>query len=58
MHYVCVQEKQSVSMNGTEQGEEREFLGFGTNVDISDENIWLRQLQELNKLPKYLRVRG
>ena len=36
---------------------EREFLSFGTNVDISDETIWHHQLQELNKLPTFLRVR-
>ena len=29
---------------------------FGTNVDLSDEEIWCKQLQELNKLPPFLRV--
>lgn len=36
---------------------EREFLSFGTNVDISDGDIWSDQLDELYKLPHFLRVR-
>ena len=35
----------------------REILNFGTNVDLSDEEKWTDQLQELNKLPRFLRVR-
>ena len=34
----------------------RKSLEFGTNVDLSDSKIWSVQLQELNKLPKFLRV--
>ncbi|CAK9297124.1 unnamed protein product [Gordionus sp. m RMFG-2023] len=29
---------------------------FGTNVDLSDEEKWTYQLQELNKLPTFLKV--
>ena len=34
----------------------RKTLEFGTNVDLSDSRTWSVQLQELNKLPKFLRV--
>jgi hypothetical protein len=34
----------------------RKSLEFGTNVDLSDSKVWNVQLQELNKLPKFLRV--
>ena len=34
----------------------RKSLEFGTNVDLSDSKIWSVQLQEINKLPKFLRV--
>ena len=34
----------------------RKSLEFGTNVDLSDSKIWSVQLQELRKLPKFLRV--
>ena len=34
----------------------RKSLEFGTNVDLSDSKVWRVQLQELNKLPKFLRV--
>ena len=34
----------------------RKSLEFGTNVDLSDSKVWSVQLQELNKLPKFLRV--
>ena len=34
----------------------RKSLEFGTNVDLSDSKVWSTQLQELNKLPKFLRV--
>ena len=56
---VCVQEKQSGHVSeagGREEKGEREFLSFGTNVDISDKEIWSEQLAELHKLPPYLRV--
>lgn len=32
------------------------IIKFGTNVDISDENKWRAQLQELTKLPSFVRV--
>ncbi|XP_072034638.1 histone demethylase UTY-like isoform X2 [Amphiura filiformis] len=37
---------------------EREFkmLKFGTNVDLSDEKKWKKQLSELTKLPSFVRV--
>ena len=41
-----------------DSGGEREFLSFGTNLDISDHTIWSQQLQELTKLPQFLRVRN
>ena len=34
----------------------RKTLEFGTNVDLSDPKIWGTQLQEITKLPKFLRV--
>ena len=37
--------------------ESRKTLEFGTNVDLSDAKIWGTQLQEITKLPKFLRVR-
>ena len=53
-----MQERNNVCVSDNGQGEknEREFLSFGTNVDISDEKIWSHQLQELHKLPQFLRV--
>jgi len=33
------------------------MIKFGTNVDLSDEKKWFNQLQELNKLPPFVRVR-
>jgi len=33
------------------------MIKFGTNVDLSDEKKWHNQLQELNKLPPFARVR-
>ena len=36
--------------------ESRKTLEFGTNVDLSDAKIWGTQLQEITKLPKFLRV--
>ena len=35
----------------------RKTLEFGTNVDLSDSRKWSVQLEEINKLPKFLRVR-
>jgi len=32
------------------------MIKFGTNVDLSDENKWKTQLQELAKLPAFTRV--
>jgi histone demethylase len=32
------------------------MIRFGTNVDLSDERKWRTQLQELMKLPAYMRV--
>ncbi|XP_031554855.1 lysine-specific demethylase 6A-like isoform X2 [Actinia tenebrosa] len=32
------------------------WIKFGTNVDLSDERKWKDQLQELNKLPQFIRV--
>ncbi|XP_061735656.1 histone demethylase UTY isoform X2 [Nerophis ophidion] len=31
-------------------------IKFGTNIDLSDENKWKQQLQELSKLPAFARV--
>jgi len=31
-------------------------IKFGTNVDLSDENKWKTQIQELTKLPAFMRV--
>jgi len=33
------------------------MIRFGTNVDLSDDKKWHSQLQELNKLPPFARVR-
>ena len=33
------------------------MIKFGTNVDLSDAKKWHNQLQELNKLPSFVRVR-
>jgi len=33
------------------------MIKFGTNVDLSNEKKWQNQLQELNKLPPFVRVR-
>jgi tetratricopeptide (TPR) repeat protein len=49
-------EREGGEARGTGSSDEREFISFGTNVDISDETIWSHQLQELNKLPQFLRV--
>lgn len=32
------------------------MLRFGTNIDLSDENKWRSQLQELQKLPPFARI--
>ena len=32
-----------------------EKIDFGTNLDLSDENVWGEELEELNKLPSWLR---
>ena len=32
------------------------FIKFGTNVDLSDSNIWKEQIKEINKLPKWLKL--
>ncbi|XP_011672931.2 lysine-specific demethylase 6A isoform X3 [Strongylocentrotus purpuratus] len=37
-------------------GREFKMLKFGTNVDLSDERKWKKQLQELTKLPSFTRV--
>lgn len=34
----------------------RKSIRFGTNVDLSDQNKWSVQLQQLEKLPKFCRV--
>ncbi|ESO01127.1 hypothetical protein HELRODRAFT_82278 [Helobdella robusta] len=34
----------------------RTMIKFGTNIDLSDENKWRVQLQELTKLPAFARV--
>ena len=41
---------------GGEGNTGREMVIFGANVDLSDEEIWCKQLLELNKLPPFLRV--
>jgi len=33
------------------------MIKFGTNVDLSDKKKWQNQLQELDKLPPFARVR-
>uniref|UniRef100_A0A1I7WPH3 Phosphoglycerate kinase n=1 Tax=Heterorhabditis bacteriophora TaxID=37862 RepID=A0A1I7WPH3_HETBA len=32
------------------------MLKFGTNVDLSDDNKWKSQLQELSKMPPFCRL--
>ena len=32
------------------------FIKFGTNVDLSDSVIWKEQINEINKLPKWLKL--
>lgn len=34
----------------------QKIIKFGTNCDLSDEKKWLPQLQELTKLPTFLKV--
>ncbi len=49
----------STHSEGSDDGRGRQgkMLRFGTNVDLSDEDIWGTQLTELEKLPKFLQVR-
>ncbi len=42
--------------NGEFKSSNKKLIRFGTNVDLSDWNKWGRQLEELEKLPKFLRV--
>ncbi|XP_071797909.1 lysine-specific demethylase 6A-like isoform X4 [Asterias amurensis] len=37
-------------------GREFKMLKFGTNVDLSDERKWKKQLHELTKLPSFTRI--
>ncbi|XP_022095086.1 histone demethylase UTY-like isoform X2 [Acanthaster planci] len=45
-----------VAPAGREGGREFKMLKFGTNVDLSDEKKWKKQLHELNKLPAFTRI--
>ncbi|GFT68108.1 lysine-specific demethylase 6A [Nephila pilipes] len=47
------------SMSRSKKGRKNSFfktIKFGTNVDLSDERKWRSQLQELTKLPTFVRV--
>uniref|UniRef100_A0AAY5JZC4 [histone H3]-trimethyl-L-lysine(27) demethylase n=1 Tax=Esox lucius TaxID=8010 RepID=A0AAY5JZC4_ESOLU len=41
---------------GTEQKSVGKIIKFGTNIDLSDPKRWKPQLQELQKLPAFMRV--
>ncbi|XP_038051116.1 lysine-specific demethylase 6A-like isoform X2 [Patiria miniata] len=45
-----------VREGGREGGREFKMLKFGTNVDLSDEKKWKKQLHELTKLPSFTRI--
>ncbi|XP_037604475.1 lysine-specific demethylase 6B-like [Sebastes umbrosus] len=50
---------QSVQANGTPSSEQKtggKVIKFGTNIDLSDPKRWKPQLQELLKLPAFMRV--
>jgi len=50
-------EKKSANPNYDFTGKPtRRMIKFGTNCDLSDEKKWAPQLQELLKLPAWLRV--
>lgn len=47
------------SSNGKKKNKTKpapKMLRFGTNIDLSDENKWRSQLQELQKLPPFARI--
>ena len=44
------------SSSGEFKSSNKKLIRFGTNVDLSDWEKWGRQLEELEKLPKFLRV--
>ncbi|XP_054481353.1 lysine-specific demethylase 6B-like isoform X2 [Anoplopoma fimbria] len=46
----------SNSTNGSEQKTAGKIIKFGTNIDLSDPKRWKPQLQELLKLPAFMRV--
>ena len=47
---------QGSSYGEVKSGPSKKMIRFGTNVDLSDWDKWSKQLEELNKLPKFLRV--
>ncbi|XP_034746853.1 lysine (K)-specific demethylase 6B, b isoform X2 [Etheostoma cragini] len=50
---------QPVNANGTPSSEQKasgKIIKFGTNIDLSDPKRWKPQLQELLKLPAFMRV--
>ncbi|KAM9789018.1 uncharacterized protein ACB057_013599 [Neosynchiropus ocellatus] len=46
----------SVPINSPEQKSIGKIIKFGTNIDLSDPKRWKPQLQELQKLPSFMRV--
>ncbi|KAI3385217.1 hypothetical protein SNEBB_001959 [Seison nebaliae] len=44
------------SNNNSDESENVKWLKFGTNVDLSDGKTWGRQLDEIQKLPSFLRL--
>lgn len=48
--------KASSVNNNSKSLSRKEIIHFGTNVDLSNFEIWKEQLQELEKLPNFLKV--
>ncbi|KAM6907145.1 uncharacterized protein FYW49_013688 [Xenentodon cancila] len=51
-----VEQALSTSTASSEQKAFRKIIKFGTNIDLSDPKRWKPQLQELLKLPAFMRV--
>jgi len=57
--YASYQARTFVASNGQENPNQIRYgekIDFGTNLDLSDERVWGEELEELNKLPQWLRV--
>ena len=57
--YAAYQARTFVSNNGQQNPNQLRYgdkIDFGTNLDLSDERVWGEELEELNKLPHWMRV--